>query len=52
MATGIRHTTPTHGTLSGAIADERLVQNIQKLLRLDLINLREINGELKLGSPE
>lgn len=33
METGIEHTNPTHGTLAGAIADERLIPNISKIIR-------------------
>jgi radical SAM superfamily enzyme YgiQ (UPF0313 family) len=32
MDTGIEHTNPTHGTLAGAIADERLIPNISKII--------------------
>jgi radical SAM superfamily enzyme YgiQ (UPF0313 family) len=33
MDTGIEHTNPTHGTLAGAIADERLLPNISKIIK-------------------
>src|ERR687888_353917 len=33
MATGIEHTNPTHGTLAGAIADERLIPNVSKIIK-------------------
>ena len=33
MATGIEHTNPTHGTIAGAIADERLVPNVSKIIK-------------------
>ena len=33
MATKVDHTNPTHGTLAGAIADERLIPNISKIIR-------------------
>ncbi|HZD34939.1 MAG TPA: radical SAM protein [Nitrososphaeraceae archaeon] len=33
MDTGIEHTNPTHGTLAGAIADERLIPNISEIIR-------------------
>ena len=33
MDTGIEHTNPTHGTLAGAIADERLVPNMSKIIK-------------------
>jgi radical SAM superfamily enzyme YgiQ (UPF0313 family) len=32
MATGIGHTNPTHGTLAGAIADERLLPSISNII--------------------
>ena len=32
MATGIEHSNPTHGTLAGAIADERLIPNVSKII--------------------
>ena len=32
MATGIEHTNPTHGTLAGAIVDERLIPNISNTI--------------------
>ena len=31
MSTGVKHTNPTHGTLAGAIADERLIPNLSKI---------------------
>ena len=33
MSTGISHTNPTHGTLAGAIADEKLIPNISKIIK-------------------
>lgn len=33
METGVEHTNPTHGTLAGAIADEKLIPNISKIIR-------------------
>ncbi|MDQ4072766.1 MAG: B12-binding domain-containing radical SAM protein [Thermoproteota archaeon] len=33
METGVEHTNPTHGTLAGAIADERLIPNVSKIIR-------------------
>jgi len=29
MSTGVKHTNPTHGTLAGAIADEKLSMNLE-----------------------
>ena len=39
MSTGIEHTNPTHGTLAGAIADERLIPNISKIIRASPENM-------------
>ena len=50
MATGIRHTNPTHGTLSGAIADERLVPNISKIINAGPDNLTGIQCGFETGS--
>jgi radical SAM superfamily enzyme YgiQ (UPF0313 family) len=33
MDTGVEHTNPTHGTLAGAIADERLIPNVSKIIK-------------------
>jgi radical SAM superfamily enzyme YgiQ (UPF0313 family) len=33
METGVEHTNPTHGTLAGAIADEKLIPNISKIIK-------------------
>ena len=32
MSTGVKHTNPTHGTLAGAIADEKLIPNLSKII--------------------
>ena len=42
MSTGVKHTNPTHGTLSGAIADERLVPSLSKITRAGPDNLTGI----------
>jgi radical SAM superfamily enzyme YgiQ (UPF0313 family) len=33
MEMGVEHTNPTHGTLAGAIADEKLIPNISKIIK-------------------
>jgi len=50
MSTGIQHTNPTHGTLAGAIADERLVPNISKIIRAGPDNVIGIQCGLETGS--
>jgi radical SAM superfamily enzyme YgiQ (UPF0313 family) len=50
MATGIEHTNPTHGTLSGAIADERLIPNISYIINAGPDNFIGIQCGLETGS--
>ncbi|MEK6877905.1 MAG: radical SAM protein [Thermoproteota archaeon] len=50
MSTGIEHTNPTHGTLAGAIADERLVPNISKIIKAGPDNVIGIQCGLETGS--
>ena len=50
MATGIEHTNPTHGTLAGAIADERLIPNISKTIRASPGNHIGIQCGFETGS--
>ena len=50
MSTGVNHTNPTHGTLAGAIADERLLPNISKTIRSSASNLTGIQCGLETGS--
>ncbi|MGA9169853.1 MAG: radical SAM protein [Nitrososphaeraceae archaeon] len=50
MATGIEHTNPTHGTLAGAIADERLIPNVSKIIRASPDNHIGIQCGLETGS--
>lgn len=50
MATGIEHTNPTHGTLAGAIADERLIPNISKTIRASPDNHIGIQCGFETGS--
>jgi radical SAM superfamily enzyme YgiQ (UPF0313 family) len=50
METGIEHTNPTHGTLAGAIADERLIPNISKIIRSSPENHIGIQCGFETGS--
>ncbi|MCH7941282.1 MAG: B12-binding domain-containing radical SAM protein [Thaumarchaeota archaeon] len=50
MSTGIKHTNPTHGTLAGAIADEKLIPNISKIIKSGPGNLTGIQCGLETGS--
>ena len=50
MDTGIEHTNPTHGTLAGAIADERLVPSISKIIRSSPENHIGIQCGFETGS--
>ena len=50
MDTGIEHTNPTHGTLAGAIADERLVSNVSKIIKSGPNNFIGIQCGLETGS--
>ena len=50
MATGIEHTNPTHGTLAGAIADERLLPSISNIIRSSPDNHIGIQCGLETGS--
>jgi len=50
MATGIEHTNPTHGTLAGAIADEKLIPNVSKIIRASPDNHIGIQCGFETGS--
>ncbi len=50
MSTGIEHTNPTHGTLGGAIADEKLIPNISKIIKSAPDNMIGIQCGLETGS--
>jgi radical SAM superfamily enzyme YgiQ (UPF0313 family) len=50
MDTGIEHTNPTHGTLAGAIADERLIPSISKIIRASPENHIGIQCGFETGS--
>lgn len=50
MSTGVVHTNPTHGTLAGAIADERVVPNISKIIRAGPKNMIGIQCGFETGS--
>ena len=50
MDTGIEHTNPTHGTLAGAIADERLIPSISRIIRSSPENHIGIQCGFETGS--
>lgn len=50
MSTGIVHTNPTHGTLAGAIADEKLIPNISNIIRSSQENMIGIQCGFETGS--
>lgn len=50
MSTGVQHTNPTHGTLAGAIADEKLIPNISKIIKSGPSNLIGIQCGFETGS--
>lgn len=50
MSTGVAHTNPTHGTLAGAIADEKLIPNISRIIRAGPGNLIGIQCGFETGS--
>ncbi len=50
MATGVEHTNPTHGTLAGAIADERLVPNVSKIIKSGPNNFIGVQCGFETGS--
>jgi radical SAM superfamily enzyme YgiQ (UPF0313 family) len=50
MATGVEHTNPTHGTLAGAIADERLIPNVSKIIKASPSNHIGIQCGFETGS--
>ena len=43
MSTGVKHTNPTHGTLAGAIADEKLIPSLSKITNAGPDNLTGIS---------
>lgn len=50
MSAGIAHTNPTHGTLAGAIADEKLIPNISKIIKSGPNNKTGIQCGFETGS--
>ncbi|HEY9385666.1 MAG TPA: radical SAM protein [Nitrososphaeraceae archaeon] len=50
MTTKIEHTNPTHGTLAGAIADEKLIPNISEIIRASPDNHIGIQCGFETGS--
>ncbi|MEM0480436.1 MAG: radical SAM protein, partial [Candidatus Nitrosocaldus sp.] len=50
MSTGVMHTNPTHGTLAGAIADERLIPKLSEIIRAGPDNHIGIQCGFETGS--
>jgi len=50
MSTGIERANPTHGTLSGAIADEKLIPSLSKIIKTGPNNYAGIQCGLETGS--
>ena len=50
MSTGVPHTNPTHGTLAGAIADEKLIPKLSKIIRSGPGNMTGIQCGFETGS--
>lgn len=50
MSAGVTHTNPTHGTLAGAIADEKLIPNISRIIKSGPSNLIGIQCGFETGS--
>ncbi|MBI5348534.1 MAG: nucleotidyl transferase AbiEii/AbiGii toxin family protein, partial [Chloroflexi bacterium] len=49
MSAGVVHTNPTHGTLAGAIADEKLIPNISRIIKSGPSNLTGIQCGFETG---
>jgi radical SAM superfamily enzyme YgiQ (UPF0313 family) len=50
MSTGVEHTNPTHGTLAGAIADEKLLPKLSKIMRAGPGNFIGVQCGFETGS--
>ena len=50
MDTGVEHTNPTHGTLAGAISDERLIPNVSKIIKSGPDNFIGVQCGFETGS--
>jgi len=50
MSAGIAHTNPTHGTLAGAIADEKLIPNLSKIIKSSPTNKIGVQCGFETGS--
>jgi radical SAM superfamily enzyme YgiQ (UPF0313 family) len=50
METGVEHTNPTHGTLAGAIADEKLIPSLSKIIKSGPGNHIGVQCGLETGS--
>jgi len=50
MSTGIERANPTHGTLAGAVADEKLIPSLSKIIKTGPNNYAGIQCGLETGS--
>jgi radical SAM superfamily enzyme YgiQ (UPF0313 family) len=50
MSTGVEHTNPTHGTLAGAIADEKLLPKLSKIIKAGPGNFIGVQCGFETGS--
>ncbi|MFQ6025575.1 MAG: B12-binding domain-containing radical SAM protein, partial [Nitrosopumilaceae archaeon] len=50
MSAGVKRTNPTHGTLAGVIADEKLIPNISKIIKAGPDNMIGLQCGLETGS--
>jgi radical SAM superfamily enzyme YgiQ (UPF0313 family) len=50
METGVEHTNPTHGTLAGAIADEKLIPNLSRIIKAGPANHIGVQCGFETGS--
>ncbi len=50
MSTGVGHTNPTHATLAGAIADEKLLPNLSHIIKSGPENIIGVQCGLETGS--
>ena len=50
MSTGVEHTNPTHGTLAGAIADEKLLPNLSRIMKAGPDNMIGVQAGFETGS--
>ncbi|ABK77187.1 Fe-S oxidoreductase [Cenarchaeum symbiosum A] len=50
MSAGVKHTNPTHGTLAGAVADEKLIPMLSKIIKSGPENMTGIQVGFETGS--